>query len=727
MRKKSFLINMTVLYILVGVVFFLITGMNIYAYRIIVGMGESYANLAGTSKDFRMEFVTAYSTLTEIVEEGKNKKLEQDVWPHLDKAQKNAEQIRKMQVNLNLEPEIDKFRTLASDTYAQSNPKKRKQQLNDCNRLVQNAIEKIDALETERSALIRNEMSLVGFVYAVLLIGNFVAFASIFFVVYLNDRNFKAKEARLHADNANFHAIMQGLDSILITIDNSGNIHTWNSNATRYFDLQEEDVLGKNVYELIPIFTQFKDFFDTVFYSLKRHYKYHERMHVNKGPMRIVDILCVPLVSAAYKKDYAELLIKMDDVTSFSTEEDHGVRERSTQLVSTAMDNVVRDSANLNAHVGETIEALNAMATDHGLSEEMVPFTAYLNNALAQISMVPQKYASTLQKGELNKIQIDLNEMVMYALRICLRTFDPTINIEVSLNELKSWILADPIALSRTFFCLLNNAAEAITEMRPEGASRGGIISVSVEKIAGEKIVCDKIMRFRHAIKEPAYWVIMVSDTGIGIPLEIQKNIYDPFFTTKDNTVHKGLGLSVAINVINDLGGFIDVNSTPGQGSVFKIYIPELAGVDNTATSANASLNADDSEIVPGHGVVLFVNDDIFMRKITKKLLEKLGYTIVDTDNGFEALDIYAQNMSNIKCVLVNINSGHFRNIDICTHLKEMDPNAKAVIMVNSEFDDDATRLHEAGFNDFVKKPYSVPQLSQMLRKYTEEEEQEQA
>ncbi len=716
---------MTVLYILVGVVFFLITGMNIYAYRIIVGMGESYANLAGTSKDFRTEFNTAFAILKEIVEDGKNKKLEQDVWPHLDKAQKNAEQIRKIQTNLNLEPEIDKFRNLASDTYAQSDPKKRKQSLNDCNRLVQNAIDKIDALETEHSALIRNEMSLVGFVYAVLLIGNFVAFASIFFVIYMNDRNFKTKAERLHADNANFHAIMQGLDSILITIDNSGFIRSWNSNATRYFELQEEDVFGKNMYELIPVFTQFKDFFDTVFYSLKRHYKYHERMHVNKGPMRIVDILCVPLISSSYQKDYAELLIKMDDVTSFSTEEDHGVRERSTQLVSTAMDNVVRDSANLNAHVGQTIEALNAMATDHGLSEEMIPFTAYLNNALAQISMVPQKYASTLQKGELNKIQIDLNEMVMYVLRICLRTFDSSINIEVSLNELKSWILADPIALSRTFFCLLNNAAEAVTEMRPEGTPRGGIISVSVEKIAGEKIVCDKIMRFRHAIKEPAYWVILISDTGVGIPLEIQKNIYDPFFTTKDNTVHKGLGLSVAINVINDLGGFIDVNSTPGRGSVFKIYVPELAGVDNTATSANASLDADDSEIVPGHGVILFVNDDIFMRKITKKLLEKLGYTVVDTDNGFEALDIYAQNMSNIKCVLVNINSGHFRNIDICTHLKEMDPDAKAVVMVNSEFDDDAARLHEAGFTDFVKKPYSVPQLSQMLRKYTAEEEQQ--
>lgn len=722
MKVKNSFINMTVLYITVGIVFVLITAMNIYAYRIIAGMGDAYASLGTLSKQFRAEFQEASDNLSDIIERRQDKDLKDTVYTHLERAQKSAMLLKKIQPKLNLDPNLDKFEKTAREAYSKQDREEKKQALAVCQREVGNAIAKLDASEEERSLLIKNETGFIGFIYMVLLIGNFVAFGGIFFVVFVNEHNFKAKENKLNTVNANFHAVMQGLDSILITINNSGTIQSWNGNAVRYFELPESEAVGKNIYELAPVFQPFKAFFDTVFYSLKRQYKYHEKMHVNKGPTRIVDILCVPMVSASGKKELTELLIKMDDVTSFSTEEEHHVRERCTQLVCTGMESVVKDAASLNAQAGETLRALNEMAASHGLADEMTPYTAYLNNSLAQISMVPQKYASTLHTGALNKIQVDLNEMVMYALRVCLKTFPSCINIEVSLNESKSWILADPIALSRTFFCLMNNAAEAITEMRPEGQAQGGIISVSVEKIAGNKIVCDKIMRFRHAVKEPPYWVVLISDNGVGIPQDVQPSIYDPFFTTKNQEVHKGLGLSVAINVINELNGFMDVNSSVGRGSVFKIYIPELpGGADSSETAVSANLDADDSRIEYGQGTVLFVNDDIFMRKITRKLLEKFGYTVIDTDNGFEALDIYANDMNTntraIQCVLVNINTGYFRNTDIVANLKQMDPDAKAVVMVNSESDEDADRLRELGVTDFVRKPYSIPQLSRVLRK----------
>ena len=727
MKVKNSFINMTVLYIMVGIVFVLITAMNIYAYRVIAGMGDAYASLGTLSKQFRAEFQEASDNLSDIIEKRQDKDLKDAVYTHLEKAQKSAMRLKKIQPKLNLEPNLDKFEKTAREAYSKQDRAEKKQALTVCQREVGNAIAKLDASEEERSQLIKNETGFIGFIYTVLLIGNCIAFGGIFFVVFVNEHNFKAKENKLNTVNANFHAVMQGLDSILITINNSGVIQSWNGNAVRYFELQESEAVGKNIYELTPVFQQFKAFFDTVFYSLKRQYKYHERMHVNKGPTRIVDILCVPMVSASGKKELTELLIKMDDVTSFTTEEEHHIRERCTQLVCTGMEDVVKDSASLNAQAGETLRALNEMAASHGLAEEMTPYTAYLNNSLAQISMVPQKYASTLHTGALNKIQIDLNEMVMYALRVCLKTFPSCINIEVSLNESKSWILADPIALSRTFFCLMNNAAEAITEMRPKG-QEGGIISVSVEKIAGDKIVCDKIMRFRHAVKEPPYWVVLISDNGVGIPQDVQPSIYDPFFTTKNPDIHKGLGLSVAINVINELNGFMDVNSSVGRGSVFKIYIPELpGGADSAETAVSANLNADDSQIEYGQGTVLFVNDDIFMRKITRKLLEKFGYTVIETDNGFGALDIYANDMNTntraIQCVLVNINTGYFRNTDIVSNLKQMDPDARAIVMVNSESDEDADRLRELGITDFVKKPYSIPQLSRLLRKNTAGEE----
>ena len=717
LKVKSSFINMTVLYITVGIVFLLITALNIYAYRLISGMGSSYTTLGATSKAYRHNLNKALGELEEIINNQKAASgalLEQKVWPFLKEAEKKAGEIRSVQKDLNLLQDIDKLKEAASETYAASEALDRSKGLNKCRRIVQNAIARLDTTDDERNALVLHDINLACIFYIILILGNIVAFAGIFVVIYINDMGFQKKEKRLHMTNANFHAIMQGLDSILITIDNTGIIRSWNANAARYFDLPEKEVLEQNIYEILPIFNQFKNYFNAVFYSMKRSFKYHERMHVNKGPMRVVNILCVPMVPAHQKKGYAEILIKMDDVTSFMTLEEHGVRERCSTLVCQAMDNVIQDSAALNYYVNETIQSLNTFAEERGLTEEMLPYTGALNNALAQIGMVPQKYASTLAKGELNKIQIDLNEMVMYVLRLCLKTFPPSVSVEVSLNETRSWILADAFALSRTFLCLLANAMESLTEMRPEGAQQGGIISVSVEKIAGEQIVSDKIMRFRYATKEPAYWIILISDNGVGIPQEIQSNIYDPFFTTKNRDNHKGLGLSVAINVINDLGGFIDVNSTPDRGTVFKIYLPEVqTGAADSAVSAE--LNADDSEIVPGEGVILFINDDIFMSRITTRLLEKFGYTVIAASNGFEALDLYMQHMDEIRCVLTNINNSNFSNADIVTNLKAINPDAKAAVMVASEFNEDARRLRELGITHFVKKPYSMPQLSRVV------------
>ena len=271
----------------------------------------------------------------------------------------------------------------------------------------------------------------------------------------------------------------------------------------------------------------------------------------------------------------------------------------------------------------------------------------------------------------------------------------------------------------------MTNAMEAVTEMRREnGLEEGGIISVSIEKISGERIVCDKIMRFRHAVEEPAYWSILISDTGVGIPKEEQDKIYDPFFSLNKNTdVHKGLGLTVAINAINEQGGFIDVNSAPGKGSVFKLYMPEVDNADASAASQiSDDLKADDSQIVPGSGTILFINDDIIMQEITRKLLEKLGYNVLSTNNGFEALDMYIRDKEEtggtIQCIVTNITTGYFKNSDIVRTLKEIDPEANVVALVGTEFDEDALTLKELGVTDFIRKPYPIPELSRVLSQY---------
>ena len=225
-------------------------------------------------------------------------------------------------------------------------------------------------------------------------------------VIFVNDRGIRIKEQKLNSVNANFYAVMQGLDSVLISFDSDGIVQTWNNNAERYFEIQQADILGKNLYETVTAFKQFKAFFDQVLYSQKRQYNFHENMHINKGPSRIVDMLCVPLLTNSKgQKSKKALLVKMDDVTTFATDESNAIRIRNANLISAGMEQVVKESAALNAEAGGMLQALNELAEAHSIADEVTPYTAYLNNMLAELSVIPQKYAATLHMNKFNNVQ----------------------------------------------------------------------------------------------------------------------------------------------------------------------------------------------------------------------------------------------------------------------------------------------------------------------------------
>ena len=389
--------------------------------------------------------------------------------------------------------------------------------------------------------------------------------------------------------------------------------------------------------------------------------------------------------------------------------------------VKDSLNRVTADSESLFTEINESLSSLNALAEGEGQGELVVPYSSYVQTLASQLAILPRKFVSSLTRLEDNKIHIDLNEMIMYVLRICQKTFPHTINIEVALNESKSWVFADPAQLAELFLSFMDNAADAMTSMKEKRGDKelGGILSVSIEKVTGDKVACDTLIRFRQSLNEPSYWIIIISDTGVGIAPEDQKRIFDPFFTTKDNPANKGLGLTHALTTINSLGGCVDVNSKPGRGTIFKIYIPET---DNAASKSNdaatdASLDADEKHIPHGSGLVLLVDEDSMMRKVTRKLLEKIGYSVIDTDNGFSALNLYAENLQEVACVLLDVTVPQMTNYDIYMSLKGMNPDVNVIVFPDSDHDESIGKLRKEGFSNFIRKPISLEMLAKMMQR----------
>ena len=115
--------------------------------------------------------------------------------------------------------------------------------------------------------------------------------------------------------------------------------------------------------------------------------------------------------------------------------------------------------------------------------------------------------------------------------------------------------------------------------------------------------------------------------------------------------------------------------------------------------------------------MILLVDEDSLMRKVTKKLLEKIGYTVLDTDNGFSALNLYAENIQDVACVILDVSVPQMTNADIYLSLKGMNPDVKVIVFPDSDQDESSTRLRENGFTNFIRKPYSLEMLGKMLQR----------
>jgi CheY-like chemotaxis protein len=144
--------------------------------------------------------------------------------------------------------------------------------------------------------------------------------------------------------------------------------------------------------------------------------------------------------------------------------------------------------------------------------------------------------------------------------------------------------------------------------------------------------------------------MISVEDTGTGIPAGIMDKIFDPFFTTKEVGKGTGLGLSTARTIVKSHNGFLNVNSKPGRGTQVRMYFPAKQSAEMRTSGANHS------HLPFGTGqLILVVDDEEAMRRITKLTLELYNYRVVTATNGVEALSCYAQQSKEIQVVLLDM------------------------------------------------------------------------
>jgi two-component system cell cycle sensor histidine kinase/response regulator CckA len=278
-----------------------------------------------------------------------------------------------------------------------------------------------------------------------------------------------------------------------------------------------------------------------------------------------------------------------------------------------------------------------------------------------------------------------------------IKQFHPGLKVEVDLAADLLNISGSPIHLSKTVMNLISNAAEAMAD--------GGSICISTQNK-----YLDQPVEGYDEIEEGDYVLLKISDTGIGINPEDKERIFEPFYTKKImGRSGTGLGMAVVWGTVKDHKGYIDLQSTEGQGTTFTLYFPVT----------RESLAADQSAVATvetnGNGERILVVDDIpEQRQIATLMLKRLGYDVNAVPGGHEAIE-FLQNHSADLIVLDMIMDPGIDGLETYKQILQINPGQRAIIA--SGFSE-TWRVKEAqrlGAGAYVKKPYTIEKIGQAV------------
>jgi len=346
------------------------------------------------------------------------------------------------------------------------------------------------------------------------------------------------------------------------------------------------------------------------------------------------------------------------------------------------------------------------------LSDPELP--PYSLETLKQISIASTRAATlTRQLLTFSKRQIvqprklNINDVLAQMSEMLRRLIKETVQIRYNFSMNLPAVYADPGMIEQAIINLASNSQDAMP--------RGGVltISTSVFQVPPEGIP------LKPQAVAGKFVCIEVSDTGIGMDELVQSHLFEPFFTTKEVGKGTGLGLSTVYGIIKQHNGWIDVESTVGKGSTFKLYFPALE-----ETAVHEISNVKDTPIIGGNETILLVEDEGPVRVFTSAYLKRLGYDVLEASSGPAAISLWRQHQNRIKLLLTDlVMPDGMSGKELATILQANNPKLKVIFTsgYSVDFSDASAGLID-GVN-FIQKPFEPNNLAKLIRKCLDQPE----
>ena len=303
-----------------------------------------------------------------------------------------------------------------------------------------------------------------------------------------------------------------------------------------------------------------------------------------------------------------------------------------------------------------------------------------------------------------SRVPLDLKHLVVEMERIVRETFPRSISLRRFFAQPTPLVKADATQMQQVLMNLCVNARDAMP--------RGGTLTLRLDcaDLNGDAT------RLHPKALPGSYAVLSVADTGEGIPPDIMDKIFDPFFTTKPLGRGTGLGLPTVLGIAEGHGGFVVVESKIGHGTTFRVYLPA-----ETEGRLAAASPAGPTTLPKGNGeLILVVDDESSVRRLTEAILSRHGYRVLGASDGREALSIFTDHSGKIKAMITDLMMPRMDGPATIRAIHAIQPGLKTITITGLGEDGRHAEAKAAGSDLILNKPFTSEQLLTNLKNLLE-------
>jgi PAS domain S-box-containing protein len=506
----------------------------------------------------------------------------------------------------------------------------------------------------------------------------------------------KWAEEALQESNRRNHAILNSITDAFISLTEDLVVTFFNTAAERIFKHKSSEVLGKKLFDIFPMLQG--GIFETNFTSSTKSGLpvSFEAEFDTESCRNWFDIRVYPGARniSIYFQVITERIQAEKERERLNALNLQLQKSKSIDRMAGAVAHLFNNK--LHAVIGHLEQAI-ASQTEEPSPDNLECAIQAAENA-AEISKMMLTYLGQVKGQRYPQKFVDICRKGVAAL---LQDLPENVNIKTDLPFPGPIINADATHIRQILDNLLHNAWESFD-------SKGGMIRLSVSTVKVEEITKSLVYPVEASLHDSHYACLEVCDNGCGISTSDLEEIFSPFFSTK--FTGRGLGLSVVIGLVQSYEGAATAESTPGRGSIFRIYLPI-----SSEEVIQSEKKAEPPALIEETGMVLVVDDDRTVLEITAAMISKMGFSVKKAMDGVEALEVFQKHKDNIRLVLSDVAMPRMNGWETLDALRQICPDIPVILASGYSEEQVMKKAAKERPQVFLEKPFGIEKLRQTI------------